>query len=67
MRSRGVVEPIHLKRQSIFSAFEAAITLLRVDEVLRSRKLSKEEKYYLERLEKTTPEATRKVYREYGI
>jgi chaperonin GroEL (HSP60 family) len=67
MSAQEIVEPIHLKRQSIFSAFEATITVLRVDDVLRSRKLSKEEKYYLERLEKTTPEATRKIQREYGI
>jgi len=67
MSVQQIVEPIHVKRQSIVSAFEAAITVLRVDDVVRSRKLSKEEKYYLERLEKTTPEATRKIQRDYGI
>lgn len=63
----GIIEPYRVKLQSIVSAFEAAVTVLRVDEVLRSRKLSKEERYYIERLEKTTPEATKKIQREYGI
>ena len=67
VRKLGVVEPMHVKMQAIQSAFEAAITVLRVDDVIRSRKLSKEEQYYLERVEKTSPEATRKLQREYGI
>ncbi len=67
VRKLGVVEPMHVKMQAIQSAFEAAITVLRVDDVIRSRKLSKEEQYYLERVEKTSPEATRKLQRDYGI
>ena len=58
---------MHVKMQAIQSAFEAAITVLRVDDVIRLRKLSKEEQYYIERVEKTSPEATRKLQREYGI
>ncbi len=67
VRRLKIVEPLHVKLQSVVSAFEAAVTVLRVDQVIRSRKLSNAEKYYLERLEKTTPEATRKIYRDYGI
>ncbi len=67
VRRLEIVEPLRIKLQSVLSAFEAAVTVLRVDQVVRSRKLSNAEKYYIERLEKTTPEATKKIQRDYGI
>jgi chaperonin GroEL (HSP60 family) len=67
VKDLGLVEPLHVKVQALQSAFEAAFTLLRVDQVVRARKLSKEEAYYVERQEKTSVEALNKHQRDYGL
>lgn len=67
MKIAGIVEPYHVKEQSIISALQAAYTILRIDHKIVSRRLTKEESYYVERVEKTSPEERNKLYREYGI
>jgi chaperonin GroEL (HSP60 family) len=42
MLERGVIEPLRVKKQAIKSASEAAIMILRIDDVIASSKLEKE-------------------------
>jgi len=42
MRERGVLEPLRVKTQAIESATEAAVMLLRIDDVIAAKELSKE-------------------------
>jgi len=67
VRKLDLVEPLHVKMQALKSAFETVITIVRVDDVIRSRRFTKEEEYYTERVEKTSPEARKKLEREYGL
>ncbi|MER3469737.1 MAG: hypothetical protein C4314_07520 [Thermoflexus sp.] len=66
-RSLNIVEPYAVKRRAIIAAMEAAYTLLRVDRLVASRRLSKEESYFVERTTKASPEATKKFYADLGI
>jgi chaperonin GroEL (HSP60 family) len=62
-----IAEPLSVKRQVIQTAFETVMTILRIDNVIQSRELSKEEKHYVERQEKNSPENKKKMYKEQGI
>lgn len=62
-----IVEPFHLKRQVIQTAFETVLTILRIDNVIQARELSKEERHYIERQEKNSPEARKKILLDQGI
>ena len=42
MMERGVIEPLRVKRQAIKSASEAAVMILRIDDVIAASKLEKE-------------------------
>ncbi|AFK21681.1 thermosome subunit beta [Pyrococcus sp. ST04] len=42
MMERGVIEPVRVKKQAIKSASEAAIMILRIDDVIAAQKLEKE-------------------------
>ena len=42
MMERGVIEPVRVKKQAIKSASEAAIMILRIDDVIAASKLEKE-------------------------
>ena len=42
MREKGVLEPLRVKKQAISSATEAAVMLLRIDDVIAAKELSKE-------------------------
>jgi chaperonin GroEL (HSP60 family) len=67
MSERAVIEPAFVKEYAILVALQIVYTVLRIDGMVASRKLSKEEAYYVERTEKTTKEERDKIYREYGI
>ncbi|MBC7114952.1 MAG: thermosome subunit, partial [Archaeoglobi archaeon] len=43
MLKEGVVEPLKVKTQAIRSATEAAVMILRIDDVIAAKKLSEEE------------------------
>ncbi len=45
MKKQGVVEPLKVKEQAIQSATEAAIMILRIDDVLAGKELAKSEAY----------------------
>lgn len=45
MKQQGVVEPLKVKEQAIQSATEAAIMILRIDDVLAGKELAKSEAY----------------------
>jgi len=53
MRKTGVVDSWAVKRQAIKGAFEASVSVVRVDEYIKSRRLSPPERHYVERTEKT--------------
>lgn len=56
MSSLGLLDSLDVKLQVIKGAFEAAITILRVDEVLVARDLPEPERAYLQRIKGTSPE-----------
>ena len=56
MSSLGLLDSLDVKLQVIKSAFEAAITILRVDDVLIARDLPEPERAYLQRIKGTSPE-----------
>jgi archaeal chaperonin len=62
-----IVEPLHVKRQCLQTAFETIITILRIDNVIQSREYTKEEKHYLERQEKNSPENRKRILKEQGV
>lgn len=45
MIENGIVEPLRVKKQMLKSATEAAVMLLRIDDVFAARRMSMEEKY----------------------
>jgi chaperonin GroEL (HSP60 family) len=58
MAESWIVDPLTVKLQTMKSAFEAAITILRIDEYIISRELPEPERHYVERIkkkEKQTP------------
>jgi chaperonin GroEL (HSP60 family) len=57
MSTLQMMDSLDIKLQSIKSAFEVAITILRVDEVVIGRVLSDPERHYLQRIKGTSPEA----------
>jgi len=56
MSSLGLLDSLDVKLQVIKSAFETAITILRVDEVLVGRDLPEPERAYVQRIKGTSPE-----------
>ena len=56
MSSVGLLDSLDVKLQVIKGAFETAITILRVDEVLIGRELPEPERAYLQRIKGTSPE-----------
>jgi chaperonin GroEL (HSP60 family) len=56
MSSLGILDSLDVKLQVIKSAFETAITILRVDEVLVGRDLPEPERAYVQRIKGTSPE-----------
>ena len=56
MSSLGVMDSLDVKLQVIKSAFEAAITILRVDDVVIAGELPDPERHYLERIKGTSRE-----------
>ena len=62
-----IAEPLHVKRQCLQTTMETVITILRIDNVIQSRELSKAEKYYVERQEKNSPENRKKTLLEQGV
>jgi chaperonin GroEL (HSP60 family) len=67
MAQKGVYDPLLVKRQILESATETAIAILRIDDYIAGRKLTKPEYYRKKREKKTSPEQVRKLEREYGI
>jgi len=57
MSSLGLLDSLDVKLQVIKSAFETAITILRVDEVLVGRDLPEPERAYVQRIKGTSKEA----------
>jgi chaperonin GroEL (HSP60 family) len=57
MNALGVMDLLDVKIQAIQSAFETAITILRIDELVVGAELSKPERAYLERIKGTSPKA----------
>lgn len=57
MSSLGLLDSLDVKLQVIKSAFETAITILRVDEVLIGRDLPEPERAYVQRIKGTSKEA----------
>ncbi|MEM2003722.1 MAG: TCP-1/cpn60 chaperonin family protein, partial [Nitrososphaerota archaeon] len=55
-----ILDPLPVKKQIINSAFEAAYTIMRIDHLVRCRQLSEPEKYYVERVKKTSIEELKK-------
>jgi len=43
MKESGVIEPLRVKTQAIASATEVAVMILRIDDVIAAKGLSKEE------------------------
>jgi len=62
-----IAEPLHVKRQCLQTTMETVITILRIDNVIQSRELSKKEKHYVERQEKNSPENRKKTLLEQGV
>jgi chaperonin GroEL (HSP60 family) len=60
MSSKGLVDSLDLKLQIIRSAFEAAITILRIDDVIVAPDLPDSERAYLQRIKGTSKEALKK-------
>jgi len=62
MSALGVLDLLDVKLQAITSAFETAITILRINELIVGAELSKPERSYLERIKGST----RKAFKEKG-
>lgn len=67
MAQMGVVEPVRWKQQVIQTAFEVALTVLRVDDYVVAGRLTEPERKYVERMEGTAPARMRRIDREYGL
>ncbi|MGC8849339.1 MAG: TCP-1/cpn60 chaperonin family protein [Candidatus Bathyarchaeia archaeon] len=52
MSESFILDPLAVKLQTIKSAFEAAVTILRIDEYIISRELPEPERHYVERIKK---------------
>lgn len=55
-----IIDPLPIKKQIINSAFEAAYTIMRIDHLVKCKQLSEPEKYYVERVRKTSIEELKK-------
>jgi chaperonin GroEL (HSP60 family) len=62
-----VVEPVRVKIQGITAAFEAAYTILRIDDFVLCRQLPKPEADYTRRLKGTAPRRVKEIKKEYGL
>jgi chaperonin GroEL (HSP60 family) len=67
MVEKGIYDPLFVKRRVLETATQTAIAILRVDDYIAGRKLSKPEYYRKKREKKTSPEEVKKLEREYGI
>jgi chaperonin GroEL (HSP60 family) len=56
MSSCGIMDSLDVKLQVIKSAFETAMTILRIDDIVVGPKLSEPEQHYLQRVKGTKPE-----------
>ena len=56
-----------MKLQAIKTAFETALTILRIDDFIVARKLSEPELNYMQRMKGTSPEKLEKMRKEYGL
>lgn len=55
-----IFDPLPVKKQIINSAFEAAYTIMRIDHLVKCKELSEPEKYYVERVRKTSVDELKK-------
>jgi chaperonin GroEL (HSP60 family) len=62
-----VVEPVGVKIQEITAAFEAAYTILRIDDFVVCRQLPKPEADYTRRVKGTAPRRVKEIREEYGL
>jgi chaperonin GroEL (HSP60 family) len=60
MSSLGLLDSLDIKLQIVRSAFEAAITILRVDDVVVAPDLPDSERAYLQRIKGTSKEELKK-------
>lgn len=67
MIANNVLEPIQVKIQEVKTAFEAAYTILRIDDFILCRQLPKPEADYVKRMEGTAPDRVKKIKKEYGV
>jgi len=56
-----------MKLQVIKTAFETALTILRIDDFVIGRKLSEPELNYMQRMKGTSPERLEKMRKDYGL
>jgi len=56
-----------MKLQAIKTAFETALTILRIDDFIVARKLSEPELNYMQRMKGTSPEKLEKMRKDYGL
>lgn len=62
-----IIDPLIVKRQIINSAFEAAYTVMRIDHLVKCKQLSEPERYYIERVKKTSMEELKKKREDIAI
>jgi chaperonin GroEL (HSP60 family) len=67
MVKKKIFEPLLTKEQIIKSASETAAMILRINEVIKERKLKGKEFHEKRREEATRPERVKKIHREYGV
>lgn len=56
-----------MKLQVIKTAFETALTILRIDDFIIGRKLSEPELNYMQRMKGSSPERLKKMRKDYGL
>jgi chaperonin GroEL (HSP60 family) len=67
MVKKKIFEPLLTKEQIIKSASETVAMILRINEVIKERKLKGKEFHEKRRKEVTRPERVKKIHREYGV